>query len=485
MSIREILERQFKDACDLEFTIQEGRLWLLNARPMKRTQKANVIVTIDLFREKIIEDSDVIEKININDLTEYTRPTIYNLEQLILLGKGLPAGVGAATGIILFSSSEVLKKMGENCILCKDEVNPEDIEGLMHTKGILTSRGGMTSHASLISRGWGKPCIVGMGALRIDYNNKTGTISNVVLQEGDWVTIDGNRGILYKGKGLVKSLDWKTDRYLSFFARIIEKLICTNTLPTKNIGKAWLIRDYFLHGIPLVLQATSKKYVSPKSYKSFNHPNDEELNGIRNLLRKPLDNNENLRFIIQGLRNTLVRLLSQKLGIGNHYKYYRPLLDPMKCINKIEDPEGVKYKQLIAEEFSNIGKNIPNLIDIFKVRIYLEIETRNESELWFLDYTNIKGESLVQNCNNIISYYIEFNENSLEHDFFINLYNVLRKREYFWTWYKDNNTSHEEMIKYLNGFEMTLNKDSYLYQCAQDLELIIDNQLQNSGKALI
>jgi phosphohistidine swiveling domain-containing protein len=483
MSIREILERHFKDGCDLEFTIQEGKLWLLNARPMRRTGRANIVITIDLFFEKIIEAFDVIERISIENLIEYIKPTIYNLNKLTELGKGLPAGIGAATGIILFSSSEVLTHKGQDCIICKEEVNPEDIEGIRLAKGILTSRGGMTSHAALISRGWGKPCIVGMGSLRLDANKKTGTINNISLQEGEWVTIDGSRGILYKGKGLVKNLDWRTDRCLTSFARIIEKLICTNTLQTNSIGKAWLIRDHFLHNIPLVLRESSKRNVSPKEYKSFNHPDKAELLSITNMLRK--DNSENLRYILQGLRNTLIRLLSQKLGIGNHYKYFRPLLDPMRCLEKTEDTEGVIYKQLIAEEFFNIGKYIPNLIDIFKVRIYLEIETRNESELWFLDYTNLNGESLIQNCNSIVSYHVEINEEPMEHDFLLNLYNVFRKREYFWTWYKDNNTSHEEMLDFLRSYFKKTDITSPLFHCAEDLELLVDNHLTKSGEALI
>src|ERR1039457_1780557 len=146
--IKEILESHFKDVCDIEFTIQEGRLWLLNARSAKRNGRANLKISIDLFLEKKIEYFEVIERISLQDIYDYCQPTINNEEDLLVLGRGLPAGPSVATGRIYFSSEKVCKLTRQECIICKEEYNPEDIEGMRCAKGILSSRGGMTSHAA-------------------------------------------------------------------------------------------------------------------------------------------------------------------------------------------------------------------------------------------------------------------------------------------------------------------------------------------------
>jgi len=187
------------------------------------------------------------------------------------------------------------------------------------------------------------------------------------------------------------------------------------------------------------------------------------------------------------LRNTLFRQLVNKVGIGKHYKFYKPILDPMLCINKTTDPvffDEIK-EQLIGEEFFNISKYLPNYIDIYKIRIFFQVQMYNDNELSFLDYTNIKGESIVLNSNNINKVYIEINDQVIDIKELPRLYNIFRKREYFWTWYNENLTTHKEMIDFLNKPKRERIKNFRMNVYAHELELLENNLLTKSGKSLI
>ena len=477
------LEKHFKDAVDIEFTIQDGKLWILNARPAKRTSVANLKITMDLFLENVIDINEAISRIHLRDVDEVLEPTISNEGELKIIGKGLPASPGATTGRIYFNSDDIIQKRHINCILCRIEVSPEDYEALSISKGVVTSRGGMTSHAAVVASRMGKPCISGIDSLLINYKEKHLNINGYKINEGDWVTINGSTGNLYIGKGNVFVPNWRNNKHLYIFSRIIEKAICTNILSNSNVGKAWILRDFFLHNIPFKLGETDKKSIRNSKYISFTHPNQNQLDNIYENLNELNREGEDICLIIHGLRNSLLRQLANKIGIGNHYKYYRPLLDPMFCINDDARNNDIR-NQLIGEEFYDISKYIPNLIDIYKVKIYFENQTYSEKGLSFLDFTNPKGESLVLMGNNIVSYYIEINDKKIELDELPSLYNTFRKREYFWTWYAENLTSHKEIVDFLNKPKEERMKNFRLNTYAHELELLENNLLTKSGNAL-
>jgi len=484
--IKTRLEKHFKDAMYIEFTIQENKLWILEACVMeeigRKTGRASLKIALDLYREKIINENEAISKIQINGITEVSHPNLKNKDKLKLILKGCAVSPGIATGMISFSSQDIVNNRN-NCILCKEEVSPEDIPAMKIAQATITTRGGMTSHAALCSRGLKKCCVTGIDNLRINSLQKIATTNDLILKEGDWITIDGDNGCIYLGKGLFENFNWRENEDLYLLHRIIEKVICTNTVNLNAIGKVWLLRDFFLHNIPVEIGTTNKKIVKKYEYISFKHPTTYTIKKYYKLLTEIPFGLEDIKLIIIGLRNTLLRQLVNKVGIGKHYKYYRPILDPMLCIN-YSDGKNTR-EQLIGEEFFDVGKYLPNYIDIYKIRIYTLVQIEGNDELSFLDYTNMKGESIVLNSSNIKKVYIEINKTAIDINELPNLYNIFRRREYFWTWYDDNLTTHKEMIDFLNKSQNERVKDFRMNIYAHELELLENNSLTNSGKALV
>jgi pyruvate,orthophosphate dikinase len=209
-SIRKILEKHYKDMMDVEFTIQQGKLWMLQCRVGKRTGFAAVKIAVDMVREKLISKEEALLRIEPNQLNQLLRP-IFNLKQKKqaidegkLLAKGLNAGPGAASGKVAFSAqdAEEMAAKGDKVILVRIETSPEDIKGMNASEGILTARGGMTSHAALVARQMGKVCVAGCGSLTIDYNKLTmkSASSDIVVKEGDYISIDGSTGEVFAGE---------------------------------------------------------------------------------------------------------------------------------------------------------------------------------------------------------------------------------------------------------------------------------------------
>ncbi len=202
--IRAKLEKHFKDMQDIEFTIQEGRLWMLQCRVGKRTGTAALNMAMDMLGEGLIDKKEVVMRLTASQIDELLHPLVDPKAEAKTkaLAKGLPAGPGGAQGQIVFTADDAVKwaKQGKNVILVREETNPEDVEGMRAAQGILTGRGGMTSHAALVARGWGKCCIVGCGALKIDVHKKTMGVDGKVLKEGDSVTLNGTRGYVYEGE---------------------------------------------------------------------------------------------------------------------------------------------------------------------------------------------------------------------------------------------------------------------------------------------
>ena len=196
------LERHYRDMQDLEFTVEQGKLWMLQTRNGKRTGLAALRIAVELANEKLITKDEAVARIDPSALDQLLHPTIDPNAERKVLATGLPASPGAACGEIVFSSedAETLKNQDRKVILVRVETSPEDIHGMHAAEGILTTRGGMTSHAAVVARGMGKPCVSGAGALRVDYRAQTMTAGGVTLKKGDILTIDGSTGQVLAGR---------------------------------------------------------------------------------------------------------------------------------------------------------------------------------------------------------------------------------------------------------------------------------------------
>lgn len=200
--IHEKLERHYRDMQDLEFTVEQGKLWMLQCRNGKRTAKAALRIAVELANEKLITQEEAVTRVDPASLDQLLHPTIDPKAERKVIATGLPASPGAASGEVVFSSDEAtrLKADGKKVILVRVETSPEDIHGMHAAEGILTTRGGMTSHAAVVARGMGKPCVSGAGALRVDYNAQTLAAGNMVVKRGEVLTIDGSTGQVLAGR---------------------------------------------------------------------------------------------------------------------------------------------------------------------------------------------------------------------------------------------------------------------------------------------
>ena len=219
--IQRKLEQHYRDMQDLEFTIQNGNLWILQTRNGKRTGTAMVKIAMDMLDEGLINEEEALLRVDPEKLDELLHP-VFNKEsanKVKLITKGLPASPGAATGKIVFFADEAeeLAAKGEDVILVRIETSPEDLAGMHAANGILTARGGMTSHAAVVARGMGKTCVAGAGELDIDYKKRQIKVGDIILKEGDWISLDGSTGEVFLGK-----MDTKDPELTPEFAKLME-----------------------------------------------------------------------------------------------------------------------------------------------------------------------------------------------------------------------------------------------------------------------
>jgi len=248
--VQQKLEEHYHDMQDLEFTIQEGKLWLLQTRNGKRTGAAMVKIAMDMLKAGEIDEETAILRLEASKLDELLHPIFDTkaLEQATVIAKGLPASPGAATGQVVFFADEAEKF--ENSILVRIETSPEDLEGMNVARGILTARGGMTSHAAVVARGMGKCCVSGTGGIKIDYKTRSFIADGKVFNEGDWISLNGSTGEVYDGKVVTKTPDLSGD-----FGHIMELSdkhtrmhVRTNADTPKD---AQIARDFGAQGIGL------------------------------------------------------------------------------------------------------------------------------------------------------------------------------------------------------------------------------------------
>jgi pyruvate,orthophosphate dikinase len=203
-TIQKRLERHYTDMQDIEFTIEEGRLWMLQTRVGKRNGQAAIRMAVEMAKQKLISKETAILRVKPDQLDELLHPSVDPVaeKKAVELAKGLPAGPGGAIGKVVFTADDAEEKAnkGEKVILVRNETSPEDVHGMHAAQAILTAKGGMTSHAALVARGWGKCCIVGCSALNIDVQKKEIHVNGRVVREGDWVTLNGTKGRVYEGQ---------------------------------------------------------------------------------------------------------------------------------------------------------------------------------------------------------------------------------------------------------------------------------------------
>lgn len=223
--IRTRLEQHYKDMQDIEFTIQDGKLYMLQCRNGKRTGTAALNIAMDMVGEKLIDEATAVKRVQPAQLDELLHPIVDPKAESAAkpITSGLPAGPGGARGAIVFTSADAVaqQRAGKEVILVREETNPEDVEGMRAAKGILTARGGMTSHAALVARGWGKCCIVGAGAMKINMKNRTLTVGSLTLKEGDNITLNGTRGLVYEG--MLAMIDASENPRLQKFMEMVDK----------------------------------------------------------------------------------------------------------------------------------------------------------------------------------------------------------------------------------------------------------------------
>ena len=246
------LEKHYKDMQDVEFTVENKKLWILQTRSGKRTSKSALKIAVDMVKEKLISKNDAILRIDPNSLDTLLHPTLDEKSSINIIANGLPASPGAASGKVVFSSEEAerLNDMMQDTILVRVETSPEDIQGMHAAKGILTARGGMTSHAAVVARGMGRPCVSGTSEIDINYEKKIFKTSSTEIKEGDIITIDGSTGrIIFGSVPTVKpEISGDFSKLMSWADKIRKLKVRTNSetpLDTK------IARDFGAEGIGL------------------------------------------------------------------------------------------------------------------------------------------------------------------------------------------------------------------------------------------
>jgi pyruvate,orthophosphate dikinase len=199
--VREVLEKHYKDMQDIEFTVQQNKLYMLQTRNGKRTAAASLKIAVDMCREGLIDEREAIKRVAPGSLDQLLHPTLDPKAPRRLLSKGLPASPGAASGVVVFSAdeAELRAREGESVILVRIETSPEDIHGMHAARGILTTRGGMTSHAAVVARGMGRPCVAGAGGITVDYTAQALSAGGHIIRAGETITIDGATGEVFVG----------------------------------------------------------------------------------------------------------------------------------------------------------------------------------------------------------------------------------------------------------------------------------------------
>ena len=321
LEVRDRLEKHYKDMQDIEFTIQTGKLYLLQQRSGKRTAKAAVKIAVDLANEGIVEKGKALTLVQATSINQLLHPQIDPKAEKKVLVKGLPASPGAATGKIVLTAEEAekLAKDGESVILLREETSPDDITGMHVAKAIVTCRGGMTSHAAVVARGMGRPCITGAGDLEIDMETQTVKCHDVTLKAGDWISMSGDIGEVYLGKvpTIEPELAGEFETLMKWADETRRLRVRANAETPKDAAQA---RKFGAEGIGLV--RTEHMFFEPKRILSIRkmiiaENLEEKKQALAELLPYQTSDFEELFTIMDGLPIT-IRMLDPPLHQSHH-----------------------------------------------------------------------------------------------------------------------------------------------------------------------
>ena len=337
------LEKHYRDMQDVEFTVENNKLWILQTRSGKRTSKSAVKIAVDMVKEKLISKNEAILRIDPNSLDTLLHPTLDENGSIKVIASGLPASPGAASGKVVFTSEEAerLNSVMQDTILVRVETSPEDIQGMHAAKGILTARGGMTSHAAVVARGMGRPCVSGSSEIDINYENKTFKTSSIEVKEGDTITIDGSTGRIILGNvpTVKPEISGDFSRLMSWADNIRKLKVRTNSETPLDTKTA---RDFGAEGIGLC--RTEHMFFDEERILSvremiLSKTQEDRAKALKKLLPHQKDDFIQIFKIMQGLPVT-VRLLDPPLH------EFLPKSD--KEIFEVADVVGVDKKELIS-----------------------------------------------------------------------------------------------------------------------------------------
>ena len=482
----EMLESHFHDMMDIEFTVENEKLYILSARIGKRTDLANIKIVLNMFCEGKIDIHDVFKKIPYQQVGRFLdTERLKDESNLLLIGEGLPACIGVASAKVCCSEIEAKEfiKNQEEFILCQIELSPDLVEVIKseYCKGVITARGGMTSHAAVICRRIHKPCVSGFGDF---YRLKR----KVQLYDNE-LTIDGNNGKIYAGFCEIEKRNSNV-REIEMLHKLLVMAIQYNIIADETPALIWRLWNAIELNKRYGKENTKRLVVKDsQEYVSFTQPESNKIE----LLWSKLGHINNSGMLVEDLIGFLVDELSAQVPLGCHYLYMRPILDPMKVITYYD--ESLDGFQLTGVEFFHINHFIDFLLDVCNIKIYFSTRFHHEdlgdahdieySSFNYLDYTNQYGESLIINNYDVAGIAIYINDVLIDINEIYKVYHLIRRRKYYWNWYKENNVSKKEIIHYLKTRDFQNMNKSKMYYLCEEMRLINNGELTLIGASLV
>ncbi len=415
-----LAEKHLRNAADLEFTIQNGQIFVLSVRTVKVNPAAKIKIAFQLLAEGIVTPEEILERIQPSDVTATLRPEITDRDQLKLLGKGMPAVGGVAAGRIALNTEgiERLASKGHRVILVVPAFHHKQNSKLQSGQvvGVLTFSGGVSSHAVLACRMRQTPCVIGFNAGLLSSSGQT-------FGEGDLLTIDGATGEVFAGKAQIESKPRSFQQEMALLESLIKGAAATAQIPPKVAGNVWRIWDFQRHGRPLTELNYDKK-AAPEKRRSQSAASRQKADAARKTLH-PLSQADqaNVSEILLGLVETLDRLFRPATKCWQPFS--RALWWPEQQYRPAE------ASQLVGFEYFGMNPHIPHLSELASLRIHLECKPQSPSETWIIKSSPGPCYRLVPRCRTISACQIWVNEAELMPEDLPQFYTWLRRREYF------------------------------------------------------
>lgn len=498
MAAKNSLERYYKDMMDFEFTIEKSRLWLLGVRRGKRTPSAALRIAMDRFDDGAISKRDLVFSLSLSDLLGILKPRRIS-EQLLIepITRGLPASPGAIAGRVVFNveAAKEAAKTSDGIIFVRHEVSPEDVEGISLSQGVLTTRGGITSHAALACREWGVPCVAGAGEITIHPKARQLVIGETVVREFEALTIDGTTGEVFIGRLDTSSVDVNSDPLLSRYAILVRDFEANEY--DAMLGTLWSLRDA-LNGVVVPFGRDPVWSNRPKpdstnsdfqSFKSFVSP-------TKDLVRRVVESchtkiSDDTCAVTWGLLHHFLILLQNEVGIGSHPDAIRPLNDPFATEIDAYDAFLVDPKdyslQLLGVEFFGINHWLRLYLDCAIIQWCAVVRVPKGQRGWRIDSTNPKGESLCVGSGDLVGLSFSLNGRLLSIAETRAFYHDIRRRNSLgWSEFSETKISWREVydltVEVRLGHLLSQRKQTLL----QKLRLIDEScKLTQVGESLV